>query len=308
MTRVMYGSPNGRFLATRRRRGVRMTHMLIAAVTAFLAVHPGSLSAQTSTGTRLGGSATRVIADGGGVFNIVEWDGGELPRLYERSDQLPVTLEDVRKLSASQFSDTAIVKMLQERRCACDASVDALVDLKQGGVSETVIEAVSLHALAPNGSLDLTVSMDFEGLGGGATVSAQARKSYLYLIVPDGGRERVFVGNLQEILARRWQRDEVVDHTDLLLPKKVRRIVFAARVPLKEHGPKKALVFTSTKPDIYTSSDIPPADRKDLMDFTFDYPTSSIIQECRLQALHQQDAMLTNTWHLVRTNFDCEWE
>ena len=308
MTEELWWPAGRRSRGTGGRRGVpMMNHTLIAAAVFLAALGSQSALSAQAAADALGGGAASVIADGH-VFNIVEWDGGELPRLYERSDQLPVTLEDVRKLSASQFSDASIVKMLQQRRCACDASVDALVDLKQSGVSEAVIEAVSLHALAPNRALDLTVSMDFEGLGGTQAVSTQARKSYLYLIVPDGQRERVFIGNLREILARRWQRDELIDNTDLLLPKKVRRIVFAARVPLKEHGPKNALVFTSTKPDIYTSADIPSADRKDAMEFAFDYPASSIIQQCRLQALHRQDAMLANTWHLVRTNFDCEWE
>ena len=63
----------------------------------------------------------------GEIFNIVDWDGGSLPRRYERSAQLPMSLEDVGKLSASKFSDSAIIKMLEERRCVCDASVDALV-------------------------------------------------------------------------------------------------------------------------------------------------------------------------------------
>ena len=287
---------------------MRLLVKLIAGLTA-LAVTIGlwPLEAQTLDGTKLGGSAKRVIEDGY-VFNIVDWDGGELPKLYERSDQLPVTLADVLKLSESKFSDEAIEKMLVERRCACDASVDALVSLKTAGVSESVIQAVSLHALPPNRSLNLTISMDFEGLGGESVVSAQARKSYLYLIVPDGDRERVFIGSLQSILASQWQRDTMVDNTDLLLPKKVRRVVFAANVPLKRHGAKRALVLTSTKPDIYVSSDIPPSDREGAMEFSFDYPVSSTIQDCKLQVLHKQDAMLAHKWHLVRTHFDCEWE
>ena len=57
----------------------------------------------------------------GEIFNIVDWDGGALPRRYERSDQLPISLEDVGKLSAGKFSVAAITKLLEERRCACDA-------------------------------------------------------------------------------------------------------------------------------------------------------------------------------------------
>ena len=103
--------------------------------------------------------------ESGYVFNIVDWDGGKVPRLYERSDQLPISLNDVRKLSANKFSNAAIIKMLEERRCICDASIDALVELKGAGVSEEVIQAVSLHSLPPNRSFGLAISLDFEGLG-----------------------------------------------------------------------------------------------------------------------------------------------
>jgi hypothetical protein len=246
--------------------------------------------------------------DRGQVFNIIDWDGGELPKRYERSQQLPMSLEDIKKLSASKFSEASIIKMLEQRRCACDASVDALITLKGAGVSEGVLQALSLHALPPNRSMQLAISIDFEGLGGGATISNQSRKSYLYLIVPDGERERVFIGNLQSILAGRWQRDALVDNTDLLLPKKVRRITFAADIPLKTYGSKKALVFTSTRPDIYTSADIPEKDRADVQEFIFDYPSSSLQRICNLQALYRQDQMLKDKWHLVRTHFQCEWD
>ena len=254
------------------------------------------------------GSSSRTALDEGYVFNIVDWDGGELPKVYERSEQLPLTLADVRKLSTNQFGTDAIVKMIEERRCACDASVDALVELKKAGVAPEVIQAVSLHSLAPNRALILTVIMDFEGVGGASAVSAQARKGYLYLIVPDGERERVFVGSLHTILGKKWQRDTMVDNTDLLLPKKVRRVAFAAQVPLKTYGAKKAMVFTSTKPDIYTAADIPAADRKGVQEFDFDYPSSSLQRDCVLQVLYRQDTMLPDTWHLVRSHFECEWD
>ena len=276
----------------------------LAAAMAVLAAVPGLDRKEPSVG------ASREVAnvlDDGYVFNIIDWDGGELPRLYERSDQLPLTMDEVRKLSASKFSTEAIVRMIRERRCACDASVDALIGLKEAGASEEVIQAVSLHALPPNRAVNLTITMDFEGLGG-AQVSNQARKGYLYLIIPDGPRERVFAGNLQTILGGKWQRDSMVDQTDLLLPKKVRRIAFSAAVALKSYGRKKAMVFTSTRPNIYTSADIPPADREGVSEFEFDYPKSSLQRDCRLQVLHRQDAMLPDRWHLVRTHFECEWD
>jgi len=244
----------------------------------------------------------------GKIVNIVDWDGGQLPQRYQRSQQLPLSLMDIKKLSANKFSDTAIIKMLEERRCACDASVDALIELKEAQVSEGVLQALSLHALPPNRALQLAIHIDFEGLSGAESISNKARKGYLYLIVPDGERERVFVGNLQSILAGQWQRDALVDNTDQLLPKKVRRVSFAAEVPLKTYGPKKALVFTSTRPDIYTSADIPERDREGIREYGFDYPSSSLQNSCNLQVLYRQDQMLKDKWHLARSNFQCEWD
>ncbi len=243
----------------------------------------------------------------GYVFNIVDWEGGRLPPLYERSDQLPMSLGDVVSLTEAEFSEAMILKMLEERRCACDASVHGMVGLKKEGVSEKVIQAISLHALPPNRSLDLAIHMDFEGLGG-AAVSNQAHRAYLYLIIPDGERERVFFGSLSDILAQAGRRGTAVDNTDLLLPKQVRRVSFVARVPLKVPGTKRALVFTSTRPNIYTEADIPEADRKGVQEFRFDYPASSLQRFCSLQVLHRQDAMLANRWHMERSHFECEWE
>ena len=273
--------------------------------TASIAVLIGAqaLAAQQSTSASNADPLAR-----GQIVNIIDWDGGTLPKRYERSQQLPIALEDVKKLSASQFSEEAIIKILEERRCACDASIDALIDLKEAGVSEAVLQALSLHALPPNSSVELTIHLDFEGLGGNKALSTQARQGYLYLIVPDGQRERVFVGNLQQILAGRWQRDGQVDNSDLLLPKQVRRVTFAADVPLKTYGTKKALVFTSTRPNIYGSADLTARERERASEYAFTYPPSSLQSSCALQALYRQDQMLIDKWHLKRTNFQCEWD
>jgi hypothetical protein len=273
--------------------------MLLSALAA------SSLSAQSqgASSTAVGG---RVLPEGA-VFNIIDWEGGKLPQFYERSGQLPVSLDDVIALNAADFSDDTIGKMLEERRCACDASVSSLVRLKDAGVSEAVIQAMSLHALAPNRQLDLLIQMDFEGLGGATSVSTQARKGYLYLIIPDGDRDRIFFAGLQQALGRTAVRTNL-DNTDLLLTKPVRRASFLARVPLKVHGSKRALVFFSTRPDIYTVADIPESDRKLAQEFTFDYPASSLQSRCSLQVLHRQDAMLADNWHLERSHFECEWD
>ena len=275
----------------------------VVAVT--LATGISNLEAQTTARQTDAGSSNPLI---GHVVNVIDWDGGRLPKLYERSDQLPLTLEDVQKLSDSKFASAAIVKMIEERRCACDASVDALVGLKNAGVEPEVIQAVSLHSLKPNRSVGLRIVMDFEGLGGASKVSSSARKGYLYLILPDGDRERIFLASIHRVLSGSWQQDALVDNSDLLLPKKVRRVVFESEVTLKTYGPKRAMVFLSGKPDIYTSADIPKEERQGIQYFEFQYPESSLERTCSLQVLHRQDALLADKWELVRTHFECEWD
>ena len=116
------------------------------------------------------------------------------------------------------------------------------------------------------------------------------------------------MGKLHTILGRKWQSDSMVDSEDLLLPKKVRRVAFEAAVPLKTYGIKEAMVFQSTKPDIYTSADIPQGDRGGVQTFQFEYPSNSLQRNCVLQVLHKQDAMLPDKWRLVRAHFECEWD
>ncbi len=237
----------------------------------------------------------------GAVVNIVTWDGRNLPPVYERSDQLPLTLEDVVNLSRNDFDDEAIRRMVQERRFAGDASAGALIDLKKAGVSQKVIQAISLHALPPNRSLTLSIQLEFSGQ------SREARRRYLYVIIPDGPTERVFTADLGAVLAGNWRRDERVDLTDPLLPKQVRRITFSDRVPLKTYGAKTMQVLTSTKPDIFQSSDIPEADRAGIREISFDYPVSSTMQDCRLQVRYRQDVLLPYKWHMAGAHFQCEW-
>ncbi|MXY81929.1 MAG: hypothetical protein F4Y91_07680 [Gemmatimonadetes bacterium] len=85
-------------------------------------------------------------------------------------------------------------------------------------------------------------------------------------------------------------------------------MTFASEVPLKTYGRKNFFFFYSSKTDIYTSADIPKADRAGVQEFEFEYPAASLERQCSLQVLYRQDAMLANRWHLVRTHFQCEWD
>jgi len=239
------------------------------------------------------------------AINIIEWDGRDLPEIYQRSQQLPLNLGDLRSLSSKEFKDTTIIKMLEQRRCACDASVKSLIELKEEGVSEEVLAAVSLHSLPPNENLNLSIDIDFFGNGGRDTFWGSHKENYFYLIIPDGKRERVFVGNIAEILNGEWHVDTFIESKNPLLSRKIRRVSFVKEIPLKTYGNRKALVFTSMRPDIYSSKDL--SVEKNIESFSIDYPVSSSLASCNLKVRYRQDAVLFDRWHWKGAYFDCEW-
>jgi len=251
--------------------------------------------------TSLANGADPLPPTRGEVINIVEWDGGELPKVYERSEQLPFTQTDVTRLVASGFDAAQIALMIAERRYVGDASANGLITLKENGVSPEIIQAVSKHALPPNRALNLTIQLEFEG------TSWVARKRYLYIIVPAGELERVFTADIGTILSGHWQHDTLIDNTDPLLTRKIRQVTFSGTLPLKTYGEKEVRIFTSANPNIHHIEDIPKQDLKNVKTYTITYPASSIRQDCRIIVRHKQDAALANKWHLIDTHLECEW-
>lgn len=235
------------------------------------------------------------------TVNIVEWNANQLPRFYERSEQLPLTDEEVAKLSRAGFSSEQLVKMLEERRCACDASADGLIKLKQAGVDPAVLAAVSTHALRPNRALNLLVTLDFTG------ESRVARENFLYFFVDDGELTRVFTANISDLLRRRNAHETAVDRSDILRARTVRRIQLAGQVPLKTYGPHRVLVAASASPTLTHPEQLTPRERAKAQLYTFDYPRSSLQSVCRLTAGYRRDAVLAYKWRFEGSRFECEW-
>ena len=202
------------------------------------------------------------------VVNLVEWDGGELPAVYERTDQLPFTREDLLQLVQSDFKPDQIAQMVSERRYAGDASAEGLIELKKAGLESVVIQAISKHALAPNQSLNLTIYLTFDG---------------------------------------QWKRDTLIDATDPLIPRKIRRVTFSGTIPLKTHGSKTVRIFTSSRPGIHQIDEIPAIDLSRVQTYQMDYPVSSPIQDCRAYIRYKQDVVLPDKWHMIDTRMECEW-
>ncbi|MBZ4394706.1 hypothetical protein VZQ01_30195 [Myxococcus faecalis] len=235
------------------------------------------------------------------TYNIIQWDPNNLPRIYERSDQLPLTDEELTKLSQAGFEPADLVKMIEERRCACDASADGLIKLKKAGVDKKVLAAVSRHGITPNRELELLITLDFTG------ESRVAREAFLYFFVEDGDLTRVFTANISELLQRRNRHETNVDRSDILVARTVRRVQLAGRVPLKTYGKHSVMVAASASPTLTHPSQLNAQERSKAQTYTFDYPRASLMSQCRLTAGYRRDAVLAYKWNFEGSRFECEW-
>jgi hypothetical protein len=235
------------------------------------------------------------------TINILHWDSNQLPPIYQRSDQLPLTDDEVAQLAQGGFDSEEIVKMIEERRCACDASAEGLLRLKQQGVPKDVLSALSLHALRPNRALQLSMTLDFSGDG------RSARESFLYLFVDDGKLTRVLTANLNDLLGRQHAHESLVDRSDLLIERKVRRIELAGAVPLKTYGKHTVLVASSGNPTLTHPSQLSELERSKAQTYTLEYPRASLENVCRLTAGYRRDPVLADRWSFQGSRFECEW-
>ncbi len=235
------------------------------------------------------------------TLNVIEWDANALPRVYERSDQLPLTDEEVLRLVEAEMPTEMVVKMIEQRRCACDASAEGLIALRQAGVATEIIAAVSTHSLRPNRHLELAITFDFDG------DSRVARERHLYLFVEDGELTRVFSADLGALLEVERAHEAMIDRSDLLISRTIRRIQLAGRVPLKTHGVRQVLVVTSANPALSHPSQLTEKELEQAQAYTFDYPRSSLSSICRLHVGYRRDAMLAHLWHFAGSRFECEW-
>ncbi|MCL2625916.1 MAG: hypothetical protein FWD46_03735 [Cystobacterineae bacterium] len=235
------------------------------------------------------------------TIHIVNWQANDLPKIYERSSQLPLTDAEVLSLVKAQFTPSTIIKMIEERRCACDASAEGLIRLKKAKVSEEILKAISLHALKPNRALHLLVSLEFSG------TSREARQSYVYFFIEDGELTRVFRVDVNELLNKRFLHEEELDRSDFMLTKKVRRIRLAGVLPLKTYGKRQVLVVSSANPSLKHPEQLSEKEKERAKAYSFEYPRASLQSVCELSIAHKQDLMLAHQWHFVDSRFQCEW-
>lgn len=232
---------------------------------------------------------------------MAQWDSNSLPPVYERSEQLPLTDEEVKRLAQAGFAPDQLARMIEERRCACDASAEGLIRLKVAGVDPSVISAVSQHALKPNRVLNLEVTLDFSG------ESRRARNAYLYVFVDDGEHTRVMSSNIDELLRRPNAHETTVDNSDILIAHTVRRIVLPGQIGLKTYGRHTLVVASSASPSLNHPSQLKAQDRAAAQVYLFDYPRASLQSLCRLTAGYKRDAQIADRWRFQGSRFECEW-
>lgn len=237
----------------------------------------------------------------GPAVNLVEWKAQELPKVFQRSEQLPVTSEELVKLAKAGFDTKQVVAMIEQRRCACDASPEALIQLKAQGVPAPVIDAVSLHALKPNRALQVQLTVDFSGQG------APPREGTLYVFVDDGAFTRMLSLPLAQAFSLPGARAlDAVDKSDPVVPRPVRRLVLSGDLPLKSYGRHRALVLALARP-IAHPSQLTGAERAKARVVEFDYPRASLQSVCRIAAAFRNDPVTAGRWIPQATTFECEW-
>lgn len=236
------------------------------------------------------------------TIHIVDWDSSKFPVQNPRTAQPPLTNQDLMELSHAGMEPARIVSMLEERRCSCDVSARGLVRLKKAGVSEEIISAASLHALAPNKNLELDVNIDIAVKGG------VSPKDFVYFFVDDVEYTRAFVVSVADLMARRYASEQLIDRSDVLLEKAVRRVHFRGAVPLRSPGTHTLLVAMSRRPAVAHPAELSPAEMERARIHTFEYPSSSVQRECRLQVGVERDEMLEDRLALRGSRFECEWD
>ncbi len=233
--------------------------------------------------------------------NLAQWDSNSLAPVYERSEQPPLTDQDVSKLTQAGFPPDQLVRLIAERQCACDASPEGLIRMRANGVDPSVISAVSKYALKPNGSLNLEVTLDFTG------ESRRARNAYLYVFVDDGDVTRVMSTNVDELLRRPNAHETTVDNSDILITRTVRRIVLPGQLQLRTYGRHTLVVASSASPSLTHPSQLKSQDRSAAQVYLFDYPRASLQSLCRLTAGYRRDAQIVDRWRFQGSRFECEW-
>ena len=219
------------------------------------------------------------------------------PRLFLRTGQPPLDEAGVKALLASGMDPEVVMQLLEERRCACDVSPQALARWREGGVPDEVIAAASLHALPPNRRLALSVVADTTSRTGRSPA-----RGWLHLFVRDGPRWRALHVPLGEGPEEAW-----TDARSVLRRRRTREVSRAA-LELSAPGRHEAWVAWSEQPWAERPEELPGFERVRARHFTLDIPAATSRRACRVRVGLRTDDFRPGRARLEEATWDCEWE
>lgn len=246
------------------------------------------------------------------VLNLLEFhapDVKSFERARRNSSSLPLTLDELTRLSEAGVGAPSLMEMIRTRRVLVRADAQTLIDLKAKGMSDELLTAVSTNAWPPNEAFDLNVQINL------ASPRDLALAPFLYVEVynPRLKRQEAF---LHADLRRAWQGagvpgstgQTVVDRSDPLLPTTVRTVDLFARVQTRQAGELEMRVLVSQAAGLRDLSNLGAPLAAQVKTYAFDYPAASLDQWCRLQLDVLRDTVLRNQFSLRHGQLQCKWQ
>lgn len=246
------------------------------------------------------------------VLNLLEFrapDVEAFERARRNSSSLPLTLDELTRLTEAGVGAPSLMEMIRTRRVLVKADAQTLIDLKAKGMSDELLTAVSTNAWPPNEAFDLNVQINL------ASPRDLALAPFLYVEVynPRLKRQEAF---LHADLRRAWQGvglpgssgQTVVDRSDPLLPTTVRTVDLNARVQTRQAGALELRVLVSQAAGLRDLSNLGAPLSGQVKVYPLDYPAASLDQWCRLQLDVLRDPVLRNQFSLRHGHLQCKWE
>ena len=174
-------------------------------------------------------------------------------RLHRQSESLPLTMEELEKLSKAGIGQKALLELMRTRKVLVVADADHLVRLKEAGATDAVVTAVSAYAVRPNDHFDLHVHLDV------ATPSARAgRAPYLYIEVYNDARRRQDALLYADVraLVKRGTATTARDRSDPLLPQTIHSVRIQGPVRTRDAGRLTVAAFATQRPGLRTLRDL----------------------------------------------------
>ncbi len=226
-------------------------------------------------------------------------------RLHRDSDSLPLTLEELEKLSKAGLKSKTIIEMMRTRRVLVVADADALLRLKKAGADDAMVAAVSAYALAPNQHFDLEIVLAV------STPHGVSQAPFLYVEAwhTVKKRQEAFLhSDLRGLLTRGARVEVTTDRSDPLLPQTVRTVTLRAPVKTRHPGKIALRVLMSKTPGLRAFDTLPDAAKARIQTLHVDYPGVSLDRRCRLRLDIDRDPLIRDHFKMRPGILECWWD